>query len=123
LHPNSCLTTPIFHNRINFVNKFITQRLSNQQKSNDRNQHIIYQSDARIQAAARVMHLFFKANQPHELEVLDLGKNRSGEGYVVNTSKNSAVKSQKIPIDEYYNMIVDLIDLPVDFCAWESRSA
>lgn len=69
------------------------------------------------------MHLFFKANQPHELEVLDLGKNRSGEGYVVNTSKNSAVKSQKIPIDEYYNMIVDLIDLPVDFCAWESRSA
>ncbi|KAF9387627.1 putative E3 ubiquitin-protein ligase [Podila verticillata] len=119
----NCLTTPIFHNRINFVNKFITQRLSNQQKSNDRNQHIIYQSDARIQAAARVMHLFFKANQPHEMEMLDLGKNRSGEGYVVNTSKNSAVKSQKIPIDEYYNMIVDLIDLPVDFCAWESRSA
>ncbi|KAG0354456.1 putative E3 ubiquitin-protein ligase [Podila minutissima] len=119
----NCLTTPIFHNRVNFVNKFITQRLSNQQKSNDRNQHIIYQSDARIQAAARVMHLFFKANQPHEMEMLDLGKNRSGEGYVVNTSKNSAVKSQKIPIDEYYNMIVDLIDLPVDFCAWESRSA
>ncbi|KAG0038770.1 putative E3 ubiquitin-protein ligase [Podila clonocystis] len=119
----NCLTTPIFHNRINFVNKFITQRLSNQQKSNDRNQHIIYQSDARIQAAARVMHLFFKANQPHEMEMLDLGKSRSGEGYVVNTSKNSAVKSQKIPIDEYYNMIVDLIDLPVDFCAWESRSA
>ncbi|KAG0085392.1 putative E3 ubiquitin-protein ligase [Podila epicladia] len=119
----NCLTTPIFHNRINFVNKFITQRLSNQQKSNDRNQHIIYQSDARIQAAARVMHLFFKANQSHEMEMLDLGKNRSGEGYVVNTSKNSAVKSQKIPIDEYYNMIVDLIDLPVDFCAWESRSA
>ncbi|KAF9317747.1 putative E3 ubiquitin-protein ligase [Podila horticola] len=119
----NCLTTPIFHNRINFVNKFITQRLSNQQKSNDRNQHIIYQSDARIQAAARVMHLFFKANQPHEMEMLDLGKGRSGEGYVVNTSKNSAVKSQKIPIDEYYNMIVDLIDLPVDFCAWESRSA
>ncbi|KAF9330992.1 putative E3 ubiquitin-protein ligase [Podila minutissima] len=119
----SCLTTPIFHNRINFVNKFITQRLSNQQKSNDRNQHIIYQSDARIQAAARVMHLFFKANQPHEMEMLDLGKTRLGEGYVVNTSKNSAVKSQKIPIDEYYNMIVDLIDLPVDFCAWESRSA
>ncbi|KAG0327734.1 putative E3 ubiquitin-protein ligase [Podila horticola] len=119
----NCLTTPIFHNRINFVNKFITQRLSNQQKSNDRNQHIIYQSDARIQAAARVMHLFFKANQPHEMEMLDLGKGRSGEGYVVNTSTNSAVKSQKIPIDEYYNMIVDLIDLPVDFCAWESRSA
>ncbi|KAF9297949.1 putative E3 ubiquitin-protein ligase [Mortierella antarctica] len=119
----NCLTTPTFHNRVNFVNKFITQRLSNQQKSNDRNQHIIYQSDARIQAAARVMHLFFKANQPHEMEMLDLGKSRSGEGYVVNTSKNSAVKSQKIPIDEYYNMIVDLIDLPVDFCAWESRSA
>ncbi|KAG0030352.1 putative E3 ubiquitin-protein ligase [Podila clonocystis] len=119
----NCLTAPLFHNRINFVNKFITQRLSNQQKSNDRNQHIIYQSDARIQAAARVMHLFFKANQPHEMEMLDLGKSRSGEGYVVNTSKNSAVKSQKIPIDEYYNMIVDLIDLPVDFCAWESRSA
>ncbi|KAG0346437.1 putative E3 ubiquitin-protein ligase, partial [Podila humilis] len=122
--PGNCLSTPIFHSRINFVNKFITQRLSNQQKSNDRNQHVIYQSDARIQAAARVMHLFFKANQPYEMDMLDVGKSRSGEGYVVHSvSKNPVVKSQKIPIDEYYNMIVDLIDLPVDFCAWESRAA
>ncbi|KAG0288259.1 putative E3 ubiquitin-protein ligase, partial [Linnemannia gamsii] len=121
----NCLSTQIFHNRINFVNKFITQRLSNQQKSTDRTQHIIYQSDPRIQAAARVMHLFFKANQPNEKDLPEFGgKNRSGEDFViVPFSKDSATKSQKIPIDEYYNMIVDLIELPVDFCAWESRSA
>ncbi|KAG9069298.1 putative E3 ubiquitin-protein ligase [Linnemannia hyalina] len=120
----NCLSTQIFHNRINFVNKFITQRLSNQQKSTDRNQHIIYQSDPRIQAAARVMHLFFKANQPNEKDLPEFGgKNRSGDDFViVPFSKDSATKSQKIPIDEYYNMIVDLIELPVDFCAWESRS-
>ncbi|KAG0367373.1 putative E3 ubiquitin-protein ligase [Gamsiella multidivaricata] len=119
------MSTQIFHHRINFVNKFITQRLSNQQKSTDRNQHIIYQSDARIQAAARVMHLFFKANQPNEKEFLDAnGKNRSVKDLVIIPSaKDSASKSQKIPIDEYYNMIVDLIDLPADFCAWESRSS
>jgi hypothetical protein len=118
------LSTPIFHNRINFVNKFITQRLSNQQKSSDRNQHVIYQSDARIQAAARVMHLFFKANQPNEKDAETGSKNRSGTDYViVPFTNNSSTKSQRVPIDEYYNMIVDLIDLPVDFCAWESRSA
>jgi hypothetical protein len=71
------------------------------------------------------MHLFFKANQPNEKDLPEFGgKNRSGEDFViVPFSKDSATKSQKIPIDEYYNMIVDLIELPVDFCAWESRSA
>ncbi|KAG0306351.1 putative E3 ubiquitin-protein ligase [Dissophora globulifera] len=121
----NCMTTQTFHHRINFVNKFITQRLSNQQKSSDRNQHIIYQSDARIQAAARVMHLFFKANHSNEKELLDAaGKNRSIKDIVlVSNARDVATKSQRIPIDEYYNMIVDLIDLPADFCAWESRSA
>ncbi|KAF9204594.1 putative E3 ubiquitin-protein ligase [Haplosporangium sp. Z 27] len=119
------MSIPVFHNRINFVNKFITQRLSNQQKSNDRNQHVIYQSDARIQAAARVMLLFVKANQPNEKELLDSnGKLRSFKDLVVMPSiKDSALKTQRIPIDEYYNMIVDLIDLPADFVAWETRSA
>ncbi|KAF9161827.1 putative E3 ubiquitin-protein ligase [Mortierella sp. AD011] len=121
----SSMTTQIFHNRINFVNKFITQRLSNQQKSNDRHQHTIYQSDARIQAAARVMHLFFKANQPNEKELLDSsGKPRSFKDLVIIPNTNSsAVRSRRIPIDEYYNMIVDLIDLSADFVAWETRSA
>ncbi|KAG0267021.1 putative E3 ubiquitin-protein ligase [Mortierella polycephala] len=120
-----CLTTEIFHNRINFVNKFITQRLSNQQKSTDPGQHVIYQSDARIQAAARVMHLFFKANQPNEKEQPEIGgKSRAGEDYViVPFARDSSMKSQKIPIDEYYNMIVDFIDLSHDFNSWETRSA
>lgn len=71
------------------------------------------------------MHLFFKANQPNEKDILESnGKNRSGDDFViVPFARDSAAKSQRIPIDEYYNMIVDLIDLPVDFCAWESRSA
>jgi len=70
------------------------------------------------------MHLFFKANQPNEKDAEIGTKNRAGSDYViVPFSNNSAMKSQRIPIDEYYNMIVDLIDLPVDFCAWESRSA
>ncbi|KAF8976647.1 putative E3 ubiquitin-protein ligase [Entomortierella lignicola] len=96
-----------------------------EQKSNDRNQHVIYQSDARIQAAARVMLLFVKANQPNEKELLDSnGKFRSFKDLVVMPSiKDSALKTQRIPIDEYYNMIVDLIDLPADFVAWETRSA
>ena len=70
------------------------------------------------------MHLFFKANQPNEKDLPEFGgKNRAGEDFViVPFSKDSATKSQKIPIDEYYNMIVDLIELPVDFRAWESRS-
>ena len=74
------------------------------------------------------MHLFFKANQPNEKYDMETGtKNRSGSGsddyVIVPFSTNSAEKSQRIPIDEYYNMIVDLIDLPVDFCAWETRAA
>ncbi|KAF9435163.1 putative E3 ubiquitin-protein ligase [Entomortierella beljakovae] len=116
------MTTQVFHNRINFVNKFITQRLSNQQKSNDRSQHIVYQTDARIQAAARVMSLFFKANQPNEKDQPDSnGRSRPYKDMVV-VPKDSTRKFKKVPIDEYYNMIVDLIDLPADFVAWETRS-
>ncbi|KAF9580589.1 putative E3 ubiquitin-protein ligase [Lunasporangiospora selenospora] len=119
-----CLLEPIFYDRINFVNKFITQRLSNQQKSNDRNQHTIYQSDARIQAAARVMHLFFKANQPNEKELTEFSKQQAGDSFVIIPYVSGRdIRVQKIPIDKYYNVVVDFIELAEDFKAWESRSA
>ncbi|KAK3829114.1 MAG: hypothetical protein J3Q66DRAFT_324376 [Benniella sp.] len=121
----NCLTTEAFRDRINFVNKFITQRLSSQQRSMDRNQHFVYQKDARIQAAARVMHLLFKANQTNEKEALDLkGKGRSSKDMVIIPSdRKYAKKAHKVPIDEFYNMVVDMIDLQSDFGSWETRSA
>ncbi|KAI8352708.1 hypothetical protein B0O80DRAFT_453724 [Mortierella sp. GBAus27b] len=118
----NCLTTSTFRDRINFVNKFITQRLSNQQRSTDRNQHVVYQRDARIQAAARVMSLLFKANQPNERDDAK-GKGRASKDMVIiPNERDSARKTHRIPIDEFYNMVVDLIELSTDYCAWESRN-
>ncbi|KAG0222595.1 putative E3 ubiquitin-protein ligase [Mortierella sp. GBA43] len=120
--PGNCLTTSTFRDRINFVNKFITQRLSNQQRSTDRNQHVVYQRDARIQAAARVMSLLFKANQPNERDDAK-GKGRASKDMVIiPNERDSARKTHRIPIDEFYNMVVDLIELSTDYCAWESRN-
>ncbi|KAF9347192.1 putative E3 ubiquitin-protein ligase, partial [Mortierella sp. NVP85] len=121
----NCLSTEAFRDRINFVNKFITQRLSSQQRSTDRNQHFVYQKDSRIQAAARVMHLLFKANHTNEKEALDLkAKGRSSKDIVIIPSERKyAKKAHKVPIDEFYNMVVDLIDLQSDFGSWETQTA
>jgi len=71
------------------------------------------------------MHLLFKANQANEKEALDLkAKGRSSKDMVIIPGdRKYAKKTHKIPIDEFYNMVVDLIDLQVDFGSWETRSA
>ncbi|KAF9980273.1 putative E3 ubiquitin-protein ligase [Modicella reniformis] len=119
----NCLTTETFRYRISFVNRFITQRLSSQQSSTDPNQRFVYQKDARIQAAARVMHLFFKANHPNERELFDpKGKARSVKDMAIIPSEQSSARgAHRVPIDEFYNVVVDLIELSVDFQAWQSH--
>ncbi|KAG0243867.1 putative E3 ubiquitin-protein ligase [Actinomortierella wolfii] len=124
----AALPISIFRSRINFVNKFITYRLSRQQQSDDRHQHIAYQTDPPIQAAARVMQIFFKANQPDERLNNQgnpdiYGKRRARDNYVIiPRNQKPTLNPQKVPIDEFYNMLVDVISLPLDFMAWESRS-
>ncbi|KAF9166421.1 putative E3 ubiquitin-protein ligase [Actinomortierella ambigua] len=133
----SSLSLTVFRSRINFVNKFITYRLSRQQQSDDRHQHIAYQTDPPIQAAARVMQIFFKANQPDERSAASstngpnshseiYGKRRASarDGFVIiPRNKTPTLNPQKVPVDEFYNMMVDIINLPLDFLAWESRSS
>lgn len=68
------------------------------------------------------MHLLFKANQPNEKDD-PKGKSRPPRDIVVIPhERDSGRKIHRIPIDEFYNMVVDLIELPLDFCAWEQRN-
>ncbi|KAK9709845.1 putative E3 ubiquitin-protein ligase [Basidiobolus ranarum] len=83
----------ILSKRVDLVNHFITYRLSKEQRSS-KSPGITYDNDWRIVAAARVMALLFAAN-------------------------NSA---QELPIFNFYNTLVDYIDLVLDYDSWQQRS-
>ena len=84
-----------------------------------------YGSDWQIKAAAKVMLLFFTANNNddikwHEVQGLkphDVGRARasSGPGRRVHRHR------QLLPTSAFYNTLLDYQDLVADFDAWESR--
>ncbi|CAG8493089.1 2866_t:CDS:10 [Ambispora leptoticha] len=90
-------STVIFRRRVDLVNAFISFRLSKQQRAQAPNTVLspAYETDWRISSAARVMALLFAANK----------------------------QSYKIPLSEFYNTLVDYIDLIADFNTWEQRSS
>ncbi|KAK9728614.1 putative E3 ubiquitin-protein ligase, variant 3 [Basidiobolus ranarum] len=89
----SRLNKNIISKRVDLVNHFITYRLTKEQRSRGRST-ITYDNDWRIVAAARVMALLFAANNI----------------------------SQKLPIFDFYNTLVDYIDLVLDYDSWQQRS-
>ncbi|KAG9302135.1 hypothetical protein G9A89_020569 [Geosiphon pyriformis] len=87
-------STSTFRKRVDLVNAFITFRLAKQQRTPTPTPGSpIYKSDWRISSAARVMALLFAANK----------------------------QQAKIPLSEFYNTMLDYIDLIADFDTWEQR--
>jgi E3 ubiquitin-protein ligase HECTD2 len=87
------LSTDGFRKRIELVNSFITFLL-NEQRNTGPGVPPDYESDWRISSAARVMALLFAANK----------------------------RSSKVPLSDFYNTLVDYIELVADFNTWEQRS-
>lgn len=88
---------------------------------------VLYGEDWQIKAAARIMSLFFSANnsvthrRPHTADPPDL------QGDSIPTVSNAHHRAnkygQKLPTSAFYNTLLDYSDLIADFEAWESRKA
>lgn len=124
-----------FRRLVELVGSFVTYRLTRQpvrKRSQGRDdlmglgvKQLPYNDDWQIKAAARVMSLFFSANNN------TAGRRGSNPGIKDEGNMNSAVvarreawrRGQIILTSEFYNMLLDYHDLIADFDAWESRSS
>lgn len=98
---------------------------SGQSKKNDSMpQAVVYNDDWQIRAAARVMALFFSANNS--------GLSRRGNTRALITPENGQSAGlaarerahnhgQILPTSDFYNTLLDYSDLIADFEAWESK--
>ncbi|KAI9266929.1 hypothetical protein BDA99DRAFT_507009 [Phascolomyces articulosus] len=86
-------TTEGFSNKVHLVHAFITYRVTRAQRSKQ-GLPAAYESEWKVSSAARTMALLFAAN----------------------------LQSNKLPISDFYNTMVDYVNLLADFESWQSRS-
>ncbi|KAF7726268.1 putative E3 ubiquitin-protein ligase [Apophysomyces ossiformis] len=82
-----------FSGKVDLVHTFLSHRIAHAQRAKV-GLPAAYESDWKMASAARVMALLFAANQ----------------------------QVNKIPISDFYNTMVDCIELMKDFASWQSRS-
>jgi E3 ubiquitin-protein ligase HECTD2 len=93
-------------------------------KNDGKPKSVIYNDDWQIKAAARVMALFFSANnigltrrgEIHPLAVLE-----NGHSAGLAARERAHNHGQILPTSDFYNTLLDYSDLIVDFEAWESK--
>lgn len=100
----------------------LTSREPSRPVENKNKKTVVYGEDWQIKAAARVMSLFFAANDTN------LSKKRGGIQYeqrvpsaALSAKHHAYNHGQIIPINSFYNTLLDYSDLLADFESWESR--
>lgn len=100
----------------------LTARESPRPADNKKKNSVVYDEDWQIKAAARVMSLLFAANDTN------LSKKRGGIQYeqrvpsaTLSAKHHAYNHGQIIPINSFYNTLLDYSDLLADFESWESR--
>lgn len=102
-------------------------RQSNQHNEENTRRRMIYNTeDWQIRAAARVMALLFAANNHtsssvHKRDALLPQDYNNSTAPFISLHKKSG--STMIPLNTFYNTLLDFSDLVSDFEAWESRTA
>jgi E3 ubiquitin-protein ligase HECTD2 len=102
-------------------------RSSNQSNEDNTRRRIIYNTeDWQLRAAARVMALLFAANNHtsssvHKRDALLPQDYNNSTAPLISQHKKSG--STMIPLNTFYNALLDFSDLVSDFEAWESRTA
>jgi E3 ubiquitin-protein ligase HECTD2 len=102
----------------------LSERSPNKSPASDGRKPVIYNEDWQIGAAARVMSLFFAANNVIPLRKRDStvhDQKPSSPGLTARLHSRS--HGQVIPINSFYNTLLDYSDLVADFEIWESRSS
>jgi E3 ubiquitin-protein ligase HECTD2 len=93
-------------------------------KSDGKPQTVIYNDDWQIKAAARVMALFFSANNSglsRRGNTRGLVTPENGQSAGLAARERAHNHGQILPTSDFYNTLLDYSDLIVDFEAWESR--
>jgi len=125
-----------FRRLVELVGSFITYRLTRQQgRKRSRaggpaasiGKQLSYNDDWQIRAAARVMSLFFSANNNTAGRrgllsfSYDMVDDNLSYGQIAR--REAQRRGQIIPTSEFYNMLLDYHDLIADFDVWESRAS
>ncbi|RPA97119.1 HECT-domain-containing protein, partial [Choiromyces venosus 120613-1] len=123
-----------FRRLVELVGSFITYRLTRQQgrkrphaggPAAARGKQLPYNDDWQIRAAARVMSLFFSANNntAGRRGLLSSGYDMTSDNlsYGQIARREAQKRGQIIPTSEFYNMLLDYHDLIADFDVWESK--
>ena len=93
-------------------------------KSDGKSQPVVYHDDWQIKAAARVMALFFAANNSglaRRGETRPQPPLEMGHSAGLAARERAHIHGQIIPISDFYNLLLDYSDLIADFEAWEAR--
>jgi E3 ubiquitin-protein ligase HECTD2 len=98
---------------------------SQSSKKNDgKPKSVIYNDDWQIKAAARVMALFFSANNSgvtRHGEIRPLAVLEGGHSAGLAARERAHNHGQIVPTSDFYNTLLDYSDLIADFEAWESK--
>jgi E3 ubiquitin-protein ligase HECTD2 len=95
-------------------------------KSDGKGKSVIYNDDWQIKAAARVMALFFSANNSgltRRGELRPLALLEGGHSAGLAARERAHTHGQIVPTSDFYNTLLDYTDLIADFEAWESKRA
>lgn len=104
-------------------------RLSHHEKEENSRRRLVYNTDDwQLRAAARVMALLFSANSHtlssvHKREAILPQDHSPSTAPVVSQQKRGGGGSMIVPLNAFYNTLLDFSDLVSDFEAWESRTA
>jgi E3 ubiquitin-protein ligase HECTD2 len=93
-------------------------------KNGNKPKSVIYNDDWQIKAAARVMALFFSANNSgitRRGEIRPLALLQSGHSAGLAARDRAHNHGQIVPTSDFYNTLLDYTDLIADFEAWESK--
>ncbi|RPB08298.1 HECT-domain-containing protein [Morchella conica CCBAS932] len=125
-----------FRRLVELVGSFITYRLTRQPARKKTQQatgmmgrgvkQLPYNDDWQIKAAAKVMALFFSANNNtagRRGMVQNIKDDEENMNSAVMARREARRRGQIILTSEFYNMLLDYHDLIADFDVWESRSS
>lgn len=121
-----------FRRLVELVGSFITYRLTRQQGRKrshvaSTGKQLSYNDDWQIRAAARVMSLFFSANNntAGRRGLLSFSYDMADDSlsYGQIARREARRRGQIIPTSEFYNMLLDYHDLIADFDVWESKAS
>jgi E3 ubiquitin-protein ligase HECTD2 len=93
-------------------------------KSDGTPKSVIYNDDWQIKAAARVMALFFSANNSglaRRGEIRPIALLEGGHSAGLAARDRAHNHGQIVPTSDFYNTLLDYTDLIADFEAWESK--